>query len=126
MYKTLLTTLCAAALATSAFAERTLFISGTGGNWSDDAAWTENGAATTAPADGESILLRAGGNSGILTIDTDATVSNISMWGKTQTISINEGKTFTAKSGNNSTGVNLQSIKSVIPARVHSGASVIL
>ena len=113
MYKTLLTTLCAAALATSAFAERTLFISETGGNWSDASAWTENGAATTAPSDSESILLRANGSSGILTIDTDATVSNISMWGKSQTISINEDKTFTVKSGDGA-GVNLQTIKTVI------------
>ncbi len=114
MHKKLLTTLCAAALAASAFAERTLFISETGGNWTDASTWTENGAATTAPLDGESILLRADAKSGVLTIDTDATVNNISVWGKNQNISINENKTFTVKSGDISAGVNLQNIKTVI------------
>ncbi len=98
-----------------AMAQRTLFISKAGGNWSDSATWTtgsSSGTAADAPTAEESpINLRADGASGILTIDTDVTTRSASCWGKSQSIVIADGATWTIKGATDgSSGINAQSI----------------
>ncbi len=107
--------LATVSVASLSMAQRTLFISPTGGNWSADATWktgNSSGTDTTAPtADETPINLRADGGSKNLTIDVDVTTNSVSAWGKNQNYVINEGKTWTVKgasSGN--VGFNVASI----------------
>ncbi len=109
--------LATVSVASLSMAQRTLFISSTGGNWSEDTTWktgSSSGTDTTAPtADETPIGLRADGGSGNLIFDVDAITSSVSGWGKTQNYIINEGKTWTIKgttSSSQNSGYNIASV----------------
>ncbi len=114
LFAILITTISVASLS---MAQRTLFVSSTGGNWSDDTTWKtgkSTGDDTTAPtADETPIGLRADERSGNLIFDVDATTSSVSGWGKNQNYFINEGKTWTIKgttSSSQNSGYNIASV----------------